>query len=232
MRIKSSLSERIADAIYQQITAQKRYSPGDKLPNENDLAQEFGVSRATLREAIRSLCTQGVLEVVHGRGTFVSTEVKFYKDVNFGDLGNLRMKLIDIFELRRIVETEVIAMACERASDEELEEIIKTAEYIAKNVNNSFERNAADEKMHNLIAAASHNEFMINLFPMIYHAVRETLQKMGTVELFAQNILQDHALIIEALKIRDADMARHAMAIHMSHAMQSLRAGDYSDMIV
>ena len=61
---------------------------------------------------------------------------------------------------------------------------------------------------------------------MIYRAVYETLHKKGTVELFARNILQDHSLILDALQQRDADMARHAMAIHMSHAIQSLRAAD------
>ena len=68
MRVKTSLSERISDAIYEQIVTLKKYGPGDKLPNENDLSSEFGVSRATLREAIRALVTQGVLEVSHGRG--------------------------------------------------------------------------------------------------------------------------------------------------------------------
>ena len=75
-------------------------------------------------------------------------------------------------------------------------------------------------------AIASHNEFMVHLVPMIYRAVSDTLVKMGADEIFARNTLQDHALIMEALENRDASMARHAMAIHMSHAIQSLRAGD------
>ena len=229
MRVKTSLSERIADAVYEQIVTMKKYSPGDKLPNENDLAQEFGVSRATLREAIRSLVTQGVLEVVHGRGTFVSKEVKNYRDVQFGDLGKLRMKLIDVFELRRVVEKEAVAMACERATDEEIEAILRAGKQVASCITERADRTPADAQFHQLIAIASHNEFMVHLVPMIYRAVSDTLVKMGTDELFANNTLQDHALIMEALKNRDASMARHAMAIHMSHAIQSLRAGDNGD---
>jgi len=229
MRVKSSLSERTADAIYEQIVSMKKYSAGDKLPSENELAREFDVSRTTLREAIRSLVTQGVLEVVHGRGTFVSKEVKSFRDIQFGDLGMLRMKLIDIFELRKIIETEAVAMACERASSDEIEEILQAGHNVALLVDNIEERNNADSHMHNLIAQASHNEFLMNLMPMIYRAVYETLHVRGTVELFAKNILQDHALILEALENRDAEMARHAMAIHMSHAIQSLNAGSVSD---
>lgn len=232
MRIKVSLSERIADAIYEQIITLKKYFPGDKLPNENELAQEFGVSRATLREAIRSLVTQGVLEVTHGRGTFVSKEVKHYRDIQFGDLGKLRMRLIDLFELRRVVETEAVAMACERATDEEIKEILRAGRQVASCISERADRTPADAQFHKLIAVASHNEFMVHLVPMIYRAVSDTLVKMGTDELFARNTLQDHALIMEAVENRDTSMARNAMAIHMSHAIQSLRAGDHGDTVV
>lgn len=232
MRVKISLSERIADAIYEQIITLKKYAPGDKLPNENDLATEFGVSRATLREAIRSLVTQGVLEVMHGKGTFVSKEVKNYRDIQFGDLGKLRMKLIDLFELRRVVETEAVAMACKRASDEEIDTILTLGAQVAACIHERANRTPADEQFHTAIAIASHNEFMVHLVPMIYRAVSETLVKMGTDELFARNTLQDHALIMEALSCRDAAMARNAMGIHMSHAIQSLRAGDQLDKLV
>ncbi|MFV0497669.1 MAG: FadR/GntR family transcriptional regulator [Candidatus Fimivivens sp.] len=232
MRIKVSLSERISDAIYDQIVVQKKYAPGDKLPNENDLSGEFGVSRATLREAIRALVTQGVLEVSHGRGTFVSKEVKHYRDIQFGDLGRLRMKLIDLFELRRVVETEAMAMACERASDEEIDTILAFGQQVAECITERADRNPADEHFHQAIAVASHNEFMVHLVPMIYRAVSDTLIKMGTDELFAQSTLQDHALIMEALLCRDVTMARNAMSIHMSHAIKSLKAGDDCDKVV
>lgn len=232
MRLKTSLSERTAEAIYSQIVDQRKYAPGDQLPSENDLAQELGVSRTTLREAIRSLVAQGVLEVTHGRGTFVSKDVKSYRDIQFGEIGMLRMKLIDIFELRKIIETEAVAMACERASDDEIAAIIDAGRRVEALVDNIDERNHADSQMHDLIAKASHNEFLINLMPMIYRAVYETLHIRGTVELFARNILSDHALILEALENRDAEMARHAMAIHMSHAIQSLNAGNYSDKLI
>lgn len=229
MRVKSSLSERVTDAIYEQIVTLKKYCPGDKLPNENELAQEFGVSRATLRESIRALVAKGVLEVSHGRGTFVSKEVANYRDVQFGDLGKLRMKLIDLFELRRVIETEAVAMACERASDDELEAVLQAGRQVALCIDERGDRTPADAQFHFAIAVASHNEFMTHLIPMIYRAVSDTLVRMGTDELFAKNTLQDHALIMEALEQRDGAMARSAMAIHMSHAIQSLCAGYRSD---
>ena len=82
----SNLSQQTAERLYNQIVAEGRLSPGDKLPNEVDLSHELGVSRATLREAIRALTVQGVLEVQRGRGTFVSRQVAEIEDFGFGRL--------------------------------------------------------------------------------------------------------------------------------------------------
>ena len=62
------LSDRVADDILTMITIEKRFAPGDQLPNENDLSQELGISRTTLREAIRILAAHGVLEIRRGKG--------------------------------------------------------------------------------------------------------------------------------------------------------------------
>ena len=72
---KPNLSQQTARRLYNLIAAEKKFVPGEKLPNELYLAQELGVSRATLREAIQSLAVQGVLEVRRGCGTFVSRRV-------------------------------------------------------------------------------------------------------------------------------------------------------------
>ena len=71
---KKSLSQRTAERLYTQIAVERRMAPGEKLPNEVELSQRLGVSRATLREALRALTTQGVLEVRRGKGTFVSEQ--------------------------------------------------------------------------------------------------------------------------------------------------------------
>lgn len=65
------LSDDIADVILSMITVEKKYNPGDKLPNEMELSEQLGVSRITLREAIRILVTANVLEIKRGKGTFV-----------------------------------------------------------------------------------------------------------------------------------------------------------------
>ena len=76
MKDKKRLSESIADDILTMITIEKRFKEGDKLPNENDLSSELDVSRTTLREAIRILATNGVLEIRRGKGTYVTYNEK------------------------------------------------------------------------------------------------------------------------------------------------------------
>lgn len=232
MRIKKSLAEYTADALGEQIVVQKKYKTGDQLPNEIELAREFGVSRATLREAIRVLAVQGLLTVERGRGTFVNSEVKNYKDVQFGDIGSLRMKLIDLFELRRIFETEAVRMACERGTEEEIRDILDAGARVAACINRRVDRTVEDQRFHHAIAIASHNEFMVHLVPMVYRAVSETLLRFGTDEILARGTLNDHALIMEGLERRDPELARNAMYIHMAHAIVSLRAANVGEEIV
>ena len=70
------LSDRVADDILTMITIEKRFLPGEKLPNENRMAEELGISRTTLREAVRILAANGVVEIQRGRGTYVRKDLK------------------------------------------------------------------------------------------------------------------------------------------------------------
>ena len=119
---KKNLSQQTMERLYNQIVAEKTLAPGDKLPNELELSVQMGVSRATLREALRMLIAQGVLEVRRGKGTFVSEHVEDIEDFGFSDLEHVRGQLRDLFELRAIFEPGAARLACRRATEEELAE--------------------------------------------------------------------------------------------------------------
>ncbi len=144
----SNLSQQTAERLYNQIVAEGRLSPGDKLPNEVDLSHELGVSRATLREAIRALTVQGVLEVQRGRGTFVSRQVAEIEDFGFGRLEEIRGRLRDLFELRAIFEPQAARLACVRATEQELAEILTQGERVAARIQAVLQANGieAEEK--------------------------------------------------------------------------------------
>jgi DNA-binding FadR family transcriptional regulator len=220
-RIKKSLSQRVADELYDMIVMEK-FRPGDKLPNENELSVDFGVSRATLREAIRVLAAQGVLEAQRGKGTFISTDMKLCHDFGFRNLERIRIRMKDLFEVRLLFEPQVAALACQRATDEELQTIFDQGKYVEELIRANKDRIEADQEFHKAIVMASHNDFMIRLIPVINRAVSETIILTNNADVLAEKTLQDHALLMEFLRARDAQGAKSAMAILIRHAILTL----------
>ncbi len=219
---KQNLSQRTAEQLYNQIVAEGQLKPGDKLPNEVELARQLGVSRATLREALRDLTVQGVLEVRRGKGTFVSPRVEEIEDFGFDRLGRMRGQLRDLFELRSIFEPRAAALACRRATAEELSDILEKGAAVERCIRAERDRTRDDRAFHTAIVRATHNEFMVRLLPIISRAVEGAISAGEHGEELAQVTLRDHALLLEFLEKRDPEGAEHAMAIHMCHAMDEM----------
>ena len=102
------LSESVADDILNMIAIENRFSPGDKIPNENDLAEELRVSRTTLREAIRILVTNGILEIERGRGTFIRKDIQLDEIENMQSLISANIRTKDLYEIRLIFEPQML----------------------------------------------------------------------------------------------------------------------------
>lgn len=216
---KKSLAQQTAEGLYTRIVVEKRVRPGEKLPNEVELAGELGVSRATLREAIRTLTAQGVLEVRRGKGTFVSAAVEEMDDFGFSGLERVRGQLRDLFELRSIFEPRAAALACQRATEEELADILARGEMVEQCIRAGEDRNQADRAFHAAIVRGAHNEFLVRLLPIIDQAVSSALTAGEHQEQLAEDTCRDHALLMEFFRKRDGEGAGYAMAIHMRHSM-------------
>ena len=216
---KKSRTQQVAEQLYSRIAVEKGLAPGEKLPNEVELAQSLGVSRATLREAIRTLVAQGVLEVRRGKGTFVSGAVEEMDDFGFSALERVRGQLRDLFELRSIFEPEVAALACRRAAEEELADILAKGEAVERRIRAGEDRTEADRAFHAAIVRGTHNEFLVRLLPLIDQAVSAALTAGEHQEQLAEDTCRDHALLMEFFRKRDGEGAGYAMAIHMRHSM-------------
>ena len=219
---KRNLSQQTAQRLYNMIVVEKQLTAGEKLPNEVELAQQLSVSRATLREAIHALTTQGVLEVHRGRGTFVSQQVEQVEDFGFSSLEQVKGQLRDLFELRSIFEPQAARLACRRGSPEELADILAKGAEVEACIRKGQDRTKADREFHAAIVRATHNEFMMRLLPMINQAVETAIDTGEDQELLARITLRDHALLLEFLQKRDEAGAEYAMAIHMRHAMDEM----------
>lgn len=216
---RQNLSQQTAQRLYNMIAVERRLSPGEKLPNELELSQKLGVSRATLREAIQSLIGQGLLEVRRGKGTFVSEQAEAAGDFGFSALEHIRGQLRDLFELREIFEPQAARLACQRATEEELQAILDRGAAVERCIREGTDRVQADRAFHAAIVQAAHNEYMVRLLPVIDRAVEAAVQSGLQGEQLAQDTLHDHALLLEFIQKRDGAGAQLAMAIHMRHSV-------------
>ena len=221
-REKKSLSQQTAERLYLRIVAEGRPAPGEKLPNELELSRALGVSRTTLREAVRTLTAQGVLEVHRGKGTFVARRVEAMDDFGFQDLNRIRGQLRDLFELRSMFEPQAARLACLRATEEELADLLEKGAEAERCIRAGEDRTAADGAFHAAIVRATHNEFLMRLLPLIHRAVSTAVESGAEGERLAEDTLRDHALLLEFFARRDGAGAEHAMAIHMRHAMDGM----------
>ena len=137
-------------------------------------------------------------------------------------LERAHMRLKDLYEMRLIFEPMCAALACQRASDEEIEEIIKQGRKVIKQIQTKGTWSDSDQIFHTLIVKASHNEFIIRLFPIINDAVNETMILGRDMKQLQSLTIADNESIIDQLSRRDSDGARCAMDLHMRHTIHAL----------
>lgn len=221
---QTNLSQRTASLLREQICENDKYKQGEKLPNELILSDELGVSRTTLREAIRVLVAEGVLEVKRGKGTFVTSEMDRPAEGEFQFQGfeNLKITLRDLYEVRLIFEPEAAALACKRASEDEIQHILELGKVLQNHVKNhpcERERVQAESEFHNAIIKASHNDFLGRFMPVITETIQKTFTLDLNIDVLSEDAYKDHMMIMSFLEKRDAPALKSAMTIHLHHAM-------------
>ena len=215
------LSQSIADNILSMITIEKRFSVGDKLPNELNLSEELGGSRTTLREAIRTLVAYDILEIRRGKGTFV-TEKALKQPQELEQLSAMKVNAKDLYEMRLIFEPEAAYFAAMRGTDTEIKRILDYGKKIEHKIKNGEDRTKEEHAFHKAIAQATHNEFMNKLMPILYQAISKGVVLSSQSDKAINDTVGDHKMIMEFLEQRNAEGARSAMKIHIMHAMKEL----------
>lgn len=215
------LSQSIADTLLSMITIEKRFSAGDKLPNENELSEELNVSRTTLREAIRILVAYNVLEIQRGKGTFV-TQSAFEQQSNLGQLSDIKVNAKDLYEMRLIFEPEAAYLAAIRGTDAEIKRILDFGEKIEQEIKSGQDRTDNEHSFHKAIAQATHNEFMNQLMPILYQAIAKGVTLSAMSQKAVTDTVNDHRMIMDFLEQRNAEGAKNAMKIHIMHAIRKL----------
>lgn len=213
------LYQQVADRIVAAINEGK-YSLGKRLPSERDLAEEFSVSRPTIREAMIALEIRGLVEARHGSGIYVAAALPQESADTELDVGPF-----ELTEARRLFEGEAAALAASTITDEELDALDRLVDDMAAH-RNSSEGEHADGAFHLAIAEATRNSAIANVIENLWEL---RYKSPLCVNIFArgrlggvQQPVDDHRIIVQALRSRDPKAAREAMHAHLDNVVHSV----------
>ncbi|HEY6750359.1 MAG TPA: FadR/GntR family transcriptional regulator [Rubrobacteraceae bacterium] len=221
-----ALSEKIIAQISDALVAGE-LQPGDRLPPERELAEQFGVSRTVIRDAVKTLAGRGILHVKHGAGIFVTTS----EENAIGRLGALSdilplqgVRLRDLFEIRKVLEVEGAEWAARRRNDYHLERLRGILEDAHRNSENLEVLSERDVQFHATIAEASQNlvlvRVMLTLLDLLAQSRRESLSIPGRAKLS----LKDHERIVEEIEAQRHEGARETMLEHLTSVESAVLA--------
>ena len=178
---------------------------GEKL-TEQRICEQYSVSRTPVREALRQLETDGLIESIPNRGAYV--------------IGFSSQDIEDMYQLRKIYEIQAVRWAIERITDEELDQLEETFEFME-----FYTMKGDKEKMlninthfHQLIYSASHNRMLQHLLASYQIYIKHIRTSSRSDKEYLKLVLEEHRAIFEAIKARDVRAAALAMEIHMDHS--------------
>lgn len=197
--------------------------PHDRLPTERDLAEQLGVSRPTVREAIRALISMRILVSRQGDGTFVSSldPSELAEPIDF----LLRVddqSLASLFDTREVLETGLARLAASRATSEDVARIDRALAEFRLAGDDIDKYILADVEFHEAIAIAARSPIMSSMLSSISKLGIESRKRTAQSRTVREATVLDHEAIIFAISAHDVEGAAQAMMTHLSHARSAL----------
>lgn len=227
--LRASLSDHIIEQITD-LLARGVLKPGDRIPSEKQLCLRFGVGRTSVREALRSLAVMGVLEAHMGDGTFVTEDASRFMERSFQWGLMLNPRLVEnLVETRLMLESHTAFLAAAKSTAEDLEQVRESILQMEGSIADPAQYLEHDLQFHLTIAKATQNSILQSLLSTtrgyLQAWIRETLaQSTGDAAgKRARLSIAEHKRILRALKNRDADGARQAMAAHILSSSADLK---------
>lgn len=215
-----SLVDQVAQKIIQLII-DENINEGEKIPNEYELATLLGVGRNSIREAIRLLISRNILEVRRGVGTFVCSKCGVVDDpLGFAFIKDKKKLVDDLMEIRYIIEPRIAALAADRATDEEIQEIEKLCNETEELILKGLPHLQKDQEFHTAIAKSCGNQAMEMLIPIIHQSIGAFID--ATHSKVLNETIITHREILSAIKNHDSLGAHDAMILHMIHNRRNI----------
>jgi GntR family transcriptional regulator, transcriptional repressor for pyruvate dehydrogenase complex len=206
----------------------ERLKVGDQLPSESKFGEQLGVSRPVVREAFGALAALNIIDTANGRRPRVSALSSQVLSISLDHaVRTEQISVQQVWETRRCLETETIALAALRRTDDEAAEIRGLAEAMARQGRDTPELIGLDIALHKAIASASRNALMAKIVasfePLLERAVPAAWRTLRTDEHHAA-IIEKHLMMADAVYRREPEEARQAMDEHFDKAVGSMLA--------
>jgi len=226
MNYPGGRSGQVAERLLGDIVAGK-YPPGARLPTEPELCEAMGVSRATVREAMKSLQQRGVTSIEQGRGTFVNPRDRWspldpmlLAARTGGSTGEIDPAwAVRLTEARRVVEVGVAAIAASRRSDADLEQMRASITAMEAAGDDVTTFAAADLAFHEAVLQAADNELIQALLDPVHRLVEEVRVLTSRAPVLRSAAIEAHTAILSAIEAGDGDAAGRAMRDHLDDTL-------------
>jgi len=211
-----------SEAVVQQILewiAQGVYKPGDRLPSENNLAEQFGVSRITIRESFKMLSIMGVVSIKQGEGTFINRlDTSILLKPLFSTLIFNTTNIKEIYEARMFVEMGTATLASRYRTEQDLKELIEDIQKmdIALKTADWNYYTQVDHEFHFRIARISNNKILLNTLATFRDLIQLYLRRSIRTTEHMQISHNGHRLLYDAIAAQDEALAAKIMAEHIS----------------
>jgi len=221
----SRLYEQIVEQIEQSVQ-RGDLKPGDQLPAERELAEQFGVSRTAVREAVKALREKGLVEAYPGKGTFITSGSSNPMRQSLDRM--MRSAQVDatssLVEVREILEPEIAALAAVRATQENLNSLREAVAVMDGAKRDPDAYIEADLDFHLELAEAAANPLILSLIDSIVGVLREQRMRIFEVDGGPDRGQYHHKKILEAMEHQDAEGAREAMRAHLRQVREDSRS--------
>lgn len=218
--------------VYEEIVAKVkdmiekgRLKSGDQLPGERELAEVFRVSRSSVREALRSLESQGFLQSRQGDGTYIANQpVESLVNPLASVIFTEKDGQMELFEMRRLIEPQIAYLAAERATEDEIASMEEALRLQEEEIARGETGTDVDKRFHYIMANATKNKVFLRIMDNIMEILAESRDRYLQVEGRPEKSITRHRLILDAIKARDRDRAEQLMREHLMDIENSLFA--------
>lgn len=216
------ISLQISEQIRSSILAGE-FAPGDKLPPERELAEMFGVSRPSVREALNMLAAAGLVESYQGGGTVVKSLVETATGSPLSELIKAESeRALDVIEVRKGMEAWTAYYAAQRALPDDIRKLETIVGNMESNLEDLKSSEDLDANFHILVARSTHNIVWLHLMQTIFDAMKEFQRGVWRAVYLTEEdhriLFTHHKAVFEAIRDRAPERAREAMLAHLTFA--------------